>query len=190
MLSHESTVFYNSWRAKANDDAAEASLASLFDAYCSHFIVFNRLYAEATFELARRGSITLSRSTFPDSKGAKEYSLQFVGANQFVTQLLADPDCAAALDEIMALIDIERFHIKLDMIYGAPQRGLDLTLLINLRSASNAQKGKAILDVLYSIRCNMFHGHKGFNEIQQELLRPAITLISKVSEILFNKLIE
>lgn len=190
MLSPESTEFYNSWRRKADERAQENTLAALFDAYFSHYVVFNRLYAEATFTLARTGAISIPRTSFPDAKGAKEYGLQLVTARRFLRGIEGDRESVAARAAIIELIDRGTFAIKLDMIHGTPQRGLDIDLLRDLRSGGCAQKSKAILDLLYSIRCNMFHGYKGFAPIQADLLRPAITLLRRCSEILFTKLNE
>jgi hypothetical protein len=47
---------------------------------------------------------------------------------------------------------------------------------------------KAITDILYSIRCNTFHGQKGYNDNQIELLQPVCILLEKIIELLFLKL--
>jgi hypothetical protein len=34
----------------------------------------------------------------------------------------------------------------------------------------------------------MFHGHKGFDEVQTDLLKPSIIILRKIAEILYSKL--
>jgi Uma2 family endonuclease len=46
-----------------------------------------------------------------------------------------------------------------DLVTGNPQRQKDLELLSRLRSTSRDDRANAILELIYSIRCNMFHGH-------------------------------
>ncbi|MDO8577805.1 MAG: hypothetical protein Q7R50_01335 [Dehalococcoidales bacterium] len=46
----------------------------------------------------------------------------------------------------------------------------------------------AILDTIYSIRCNLFHGHKGYDAIQIQLLVPVTVLLEKVVTALYEKL--
>ena len=41
---------------------------------------------------------------------------------------------------------------------------------------------------LYAIGCNMFHGHKGFEPIQLELLKPAILLLKSTINVLYRAL--
>ena len=188
MLSGEFHEFHREWLGKANQYDGH-DLHSLFDKFFTLFVVYNRLYAETTFVLARRNPKILStRSTFPDSKAATSYVLQYLRATDYINGLRDAPACQASIERIIDLIDREVFAVKLDMIYGKPQRGKDLELRQRLRSGSAADQGHAILDVLYSIRCNLFHGHKDFVPVQAELLRPTIILLGKTIDLLYAKL--
>jgi len=188
MLSAEFHDFHNNWLQKANHYNQD-DLHELFDTFFTLFVIYNRLYAEATFVLARRGGISIAnRTAFPDSSAAKSYVLQYLGAKNYVEGLIGDPDCQQAINSIVVLIDQGVFPIKLDMIHGTPQRGLDLDLRRDLQSHVAGEKGRAVLDLLYSIRCNLFHGHKGFEPIQSLLLTPTIVLLRKTIEVLFVKL--
>jgi hypothetical protein len=187
MLSPEFQEFVNKWLAKA-DRYGDANLEDLFDAFFTLFVVYNRLYAETTFVLAREGKITIDeRKPFPDAKAAKVYVVKYLTANRLVADIDTDPDCKAALDSIIQLLDNNTFSIKLDLIQGNPQPDLDLALLRDLRSADAEARSRAILDVLYSMRCNMFHGHKGFSLVQATILRPATVLLRRVIDILFTR---
>jgi len=187
-LSVEFDKFYHSWIKKAGNYKT-GNIRGCFDKFFTLFVIYNRLYAEATFVLARRNLINISKRTyFPDSTAAKTYVLQYITSNYFIQELENDQETLIAIRNIKELINQESFYIKLDMVTGARNRARDLELLKNLKSKSKNKKAQAILDLLYSIRCNMFHAHKGFTEIQLDLVRPSIIILNKVISVLYNKL--
>ena len=188
MISSELVSFYESWRKKADVRFDLHNLNHYFDAYFSYFVVFNRLYAEATFVLARTNQIQIRGNAFPDAKAAKEYALQFMEARYFVSEIEKDESCYIAIETIKDLLVKKSFSIKLDIVYGYPKPEEDFALLNNISSTNSCVKGKAILDFLYTIRCNMFHGQKEFALVQVEILHPSIVLLRKTCEILFDKL--
>lgn len=188
LLSDEFRMFYQGWMNKADHYSTETASGS-FDKYFTLFVIYNRLYAEATFVLGRRNQVNLANKTaFPDSQAARSYVIQYVGSNHLMSGLENDETAKTALETIKKLIDNESFYIKLNMVTGGRQREKDIELLKRLKSRSLNRRANAILETLYCIRCNMFHGHKGFHEVQTNLLRPAIDILKKVSEILFTKL--
>lgn len=188
MLSSEFKNFYENWLKKANEYKGE-DISQYFDKFFTLFVVYNRLYAEVTFLLARKGEIDLSkRKTFPDANAATKYMVQFIGSTFLIEQLEQDADCQYALSNIIRSIADKTFHIKLDMIGGDPQPQEDRKLLDKLKSTNKNTKATAILETIYSIRCNMFHGHKGFNEIQKELLTPITIILEKMIKLIYEKL--
>jgi hypothetical protein len=189
-LSPEFTNFHGNWQAKA--DAYDGSqLQGAFDKFFTQYVIFNRLYAEATFRYIQINHIPLP-NYFPDSKGAIEYTLGYIGAQALKTELEADPKSVAAIAQVVLLlsgpIHGRQFNIVLDRLHGNPQPAKDAELLSKLASANPDEKCWAVLKFLYAIRCNTFHGHKGFEPIQLEVLIPANTLLRHVTEILFDKL--
>ncbi len=192
MLSQEFHNFYNRWRSKANHYRGQ-DIRAAFDRFFTLFVIYNRLYGEATFELARRNLINLNRRTsFPDAQAAKEYVRQYLGGPNMMQLLDANPDCVEAIQAVIGLLDGpvqgRQFAIKLNMIDGSPQRDEDLKLLRMFRSASPNERAKGILHFLYAVRCNLFHGHKGFDRVQIEVMRPATVLLLQMIEILFEHL--
>jgi len=185
MLSRELERFYQDWREKASRYNKE-EISDYYDKFFTLFVVFNRLYAEATFELARRGEITIHPDRpLPDRKGATEYCFKMIGLNRFET--LYKSKLASPIAELEQYIQDEKFYIKLSVPDGDPQRAEDLELLERLRKNGD-EKYLAILDVVYTIRCNMFHGHKSFTPLQIDLLRPTINILQAVIEELYSVL--
>ena len=185
-LSPELTQFCLNWQEKA--EACGDDLQGCFDKFFTLYVVFNRLYAEATFRLARRGCFTL-QGRFPDAKCAQSYVLQFCGATRLIRAWQNDPETAAALTRIAAQLREGRFGLKLDMVTGARQPEADRRLLNAMESPSQDCRAKAYLEALYSIRCNMFHGHKGFEPIQITLLQPALVLLESTIGVLRQTLL-
>lgn len=187
-LSPELASFCQNWRTKAEAYSNE-EVRGAFDRFFTLYVAFNRLYAEATFRLARRGRVKL-RDRFPDANGAQEYVLQFCGAKRLIDAWERHPNTGTALNEISDHLRQGRFALKLDMVNGHPKPDADRALMAKLESRSRNRRAQAGLEVLYAIRCNMFHGHKGFEPIQLELLRPALLLLESTIDVLQQALAE
>lgn len=71
--------FYQEWLNKA-DNYSDDNLADCFNKAFSLFTLYNKLYGEATFALARDGAIKIDENKgFPDRKGATEYAPLYIG---------------------------------------------------------------------------------------------------------------
>jgi len=187
-LTPEFNEFVANWLNKA-DQIALKELPTYFDKFFTLYVVYNRLYAEATFVLARSGQINIERRTsFPDREGATNYLAKFIGSKNIIRAIENNGEATEALNQVEGLIERNVFSIKLHMVTGGRQRDKDEDLLRRLRSTAQNTKAEAILDLLYSIRCNTFHGHKGFKEVQTAILAPAITLLRVLIALLKAKL--
>lgn len=183
-LSVELAEFCHRWRAKAQAYPSE-NLRDVFDRFFTLYVAFNRLYAEATFRLAQRGEIKL-HDRFPDSGAAKDNVVKFCGAKDLTSAWEDNPDTNAALQRIADHLRQGRFALKLHPVTGDRQRDADLKLSEALESGNKSRRAKAGLEVLYAIRCNMFHGRKGFEHFQVELLAPAIRLLDATIDVLYR----
>lgn len=181
------TEFCDAWIRKAELHNG-TELPDYYNRAFTLFTTYNRLYAEATFTLARERKIRLPPDRFPDAKGAKKYAPQFIGYQALLNELQNDPDCSRSVQELIHLLETEVFHIKLSMPHGRPRRDKDLELLAGLKSADTETKISALMDIVYSVRCNMFHGNKRFDPVQVRLLEPVITILRKITDVLYDKL--
>lgn len=187
-ISAELVDFVTRWRNRANNDN-ETQLEAYFDKFFSLYIIYNRLYAEMTFGLARDGIITLGNSKqFPDKKAATQFIVQYLGAKALISEF--DNDCRAskAAQDLVNLLNSGRFNIVLDPITGNPSTNDDRKLANELLSTNRAIKAKALVLLIYSIRCNMFHGHKGFDPVQKNILLPVNIILEKLVDMLYRKL--
>jgi hypothetical protein len=175
--------FSTNWIAKA-DAYRNNTLSDHFDKFTSLYVAFNALYMEVMTELVVAGA-TLPQN-FKDKKAATDYVIQYLKGRNFIDNLLNDVQSVADIDAICSVIHQDRFNIIL--IWGVRQRQLDLELLTRLQATAAGVKSIAILELFYHIRCNMFHGHKGFEVRQSELLRPVNRLLRKTVLFTFNTL--
>ena len=188
MLSYEFTEFYDNWNRKVEEYLGD-DLRIHFDRFFTLYVLYNRLYAETTFEMARNHRIRLTnRSTFPDKTAATDYVVQFIGADDFVECIESNVESKKAFGDLKELINQERFHILLDLITGDANRYADLALLESLNSTDNSVKAKSIAQVIYAIRCNLFHGHKQFSGVQKQILVPVTIILRRIVTRLYNKL--
>lgn len=181
-LSPDLREFCDSWRAKAAACSME-NINGAFDRFFTSYVTFNRLYVEATHRLARRGQVKL-RERFPDPQAAQDYVVQFCTAATLTGAWENSANAAAALHEIADHLREGRFALRLDPVTGARRPAKDRELLTALESRSRNRKAKAVLEALYAIRCNMFHGQKDFELRQLALLRPAILLLESTTDVL------
>lgn len=182
-MNNQLNLFCRDWLNKAaqyNDD----ELASYFDRFTSLYVIYNALYMDVMLELYKLG-VDIAKD-FKDKKAATDYVIQYLKAKSIMASLLDDEESVSSWDSICQIIQEEKFHIVLD--WGEHNRAEDLKLFAMLKSNSSAEKAKAILSVFYHIRCNLFHGHKGFNSEQKSLLKPVNHLLNKTIIILFERL--
>lgn len=189
MISQELREFCERWFQKARGYQGQ-SIRECFDKFFTLFIVYNRLYAELTLSWARTGRIKLgSRNpSLPDAKAAKEYVHSYLGTKHIWSNLQNDNQCQRAVNTISDLLENREFAIKLDRLSGEPRQEEDRKLVEDLESGNYFRKVRALLDIIYSVRCNMFHGHKGFDSVQTEILVPVIVLLNKLAVLLYERL--
>ena len=80
------------------------------------------------------------------------------------------------------------FHINLDRVTGNWQPEEDAQHLGLFRSTNVNDRALAVLQFIYAVRCNLFHGHKSFEGVQAEVIQPANVLLLHVNDILFQEL--
>ncbi|MCL0019113.1 hypothetical protein MKT11_008535 [Providencia rettgeri] len=180
--------FYAHWLEKS-DGYKDETISSYFNKSFSLFVLYNKLYAEATFILNRRGEIEVNQSRgFPDRRGATSYAPQYIGHVILNEALNNDRDCSESINELIRLIINENFYIKLKLFDGTRQPEKDMELVSNIQSDDVVTRVEGILDLIYSVRCNMFHGNKNYQQVQIELLKPVTIILRKVIEVLYTKL--
>jgi hypothetical protein len=192
MLNPEYLDFCRRWLDKAEQNCGD-TLAETFDRYFTLFVVFNRLYVESFHARVRDGKIPPRKGGLKDRDGATTEVLSFLGGQSIMAALRVgtnSPDVAA---EFIALLSGpapsgRRFCISLKAPSGTPQPERDKALRKQLQSADADEQALGALRFLYAVRCNLFHGHKGFEEVQRDVLRPANEALKRITVLLLQRL--
>lgn len=133
--------FCDSWRTKARAYCSD-DLIGAFDRFFTSYVAFNRLYAEATYRLARRGEIKL-KERFPDAQAAQDYVVQFCGAGILTSAWEDNPP--SALDKIAEHLREGKFALKLDPMTGERRPNKDQALAAALESRSRTSAPRRLL---------------------------------------------
>jgi len=171
--------FCDRWRQRA-DSYGTQKTEDWFDRFFTLWVQFNVLYTEVA---SRTGKVGL-----PDDSAAQDNLLHYLTATAFVTEMNADKAVTDALAAIEAFLEAHEYCLKLDRRTGARQPEEDEKILAGLRSNAKNGQGKAVLEALYCVRCNIFHGHKAFDPVQVALLRPMIVVLEKVIDLTRQRL--
>jgi hypothetical protein len=175
--------FYEKWLLKANN-YSEDSLANHFDKFVTLFIVYNFLYVEVLKQLVISRKRTGTRSS--ENNMATSCVVEFLGARYFIQSLYTE-EMQSYWNELCSILEEKSFNIVYGLS-GEASPDQDDELLNNLRSNNSHGKALSILSVFYHVRCNLFHGRKGFDDIQTRLLIPVNHLLRRTIEIVHNKL--
>lgn len=159
------------WLKKASRCSPDR-LDEAFDRFFTLFVAYNRLYSQLGEVAARpeRGDHAQATRVYAD----------IVGRDQLWTDLLT-----ARLDEDLATIaamigPLGSFNITFDRASNSPDTVADARLSADLLHGAPPARVDAILELLYQVRCNLFHGRKGFEARQLELLQPCTRCLRSV----------
>ncbi len=161
-------------------DKAEAyrsnDLEDLFDRFFTLFVAYNRFYSAAA-EL-HRATLDARQATLlqGDRREATTVMARLIGQSRFFNAMKENPTISAACETISSLLHGRHFFLHSVRGTKEPDLARDAKLADGLHKHSLL----AVLECLYQIRCNIFHGEKEFAPRQAELLVPAITLLEAI----------
>lgn len=181
-MTDETIDYINNWEKglkKINGD----ELTDFFNRFQTLYQIYNRLYNDA-FRIEQAKNKELNRIS--DYEKATVFVRDFIGSDLIIDNLKAD-NRIDDIKTISDLIDNEIFHINLKD--GIGQEKFDKQLSKNLVNVQdNSIRAKAVLSVIYNVRCNLVHGYKNLEEHQRMLLEPVQNLLLTVVETLKNRL--
>ncbi len=186
MLSNELITFCNRWLEKA-DKYSDDSTDEVFDKFFSLYVVYNAIYTEATIKLKEKNSKVSTK----DRQSATKNMPVYIGQDRLHTALQR---MRSDIDTIVELINNGTFHISTKEDNITPNTEQDKKFLFNIES-NNETKGaygqkkynEAVLSLIYGARCNMFHGSKSFEPIQEVLLIPMNNILEMIIKELLLK---
>lgn len=191
-ISAELSEFYRRWMSKANHYKIDGEVGAgtyqdvgrCYDKFFTLYTLYNRLFRIIpTFKgistnqqeetLATQNVVTvIGEETF--MRGIKRHQTELDSIISFIEPLIKEKELF--------------IHIK-NKITLEPDWEEDEKLLKRLKNRSNKNvQSKAILTLIYKIRCNLFHGVKAIVPAQYDLMKPIIIIFQEVVEMLHNAL--
>ncbi|WP_156965980.1 hypothetical protein [Paraburkholderia bannensis] len=168
-------IFCDRWISKA-DAYRSDNLEDLFDRFFTLFVAYNRLYS---------ASAELYRATFDprqilkfhgDRQEATSVMARLIRQSRFSDAVWENPAIADSCKAISELLLNRQFFLHSVRGTKEPDYARDARLADGLQRHSVL----AVLECLYQIRCNIFHGEKEFVPRQAQLLAPAIVLLESI----------
>ena len=159
--------FAERWQEKTNDYGTE-SLTDVFDHFFSAFVLYNFLYTQ----VSEKEDYNFSG----DAEQATKTIRKYLGAKTIFT----DSTIQENTQKIKSLISDEIFYIR-DAVWDAHR-------IEKLNSLDEESWSKGLLEIIYKIRCNAFHGSKQFKENQKQILVPCICIVERINEMVIEKI--
>lgn len=173
--------FYNSWWINKCQNYRGDRLSDYYDIFFSRFVTFNSLYNTIIYTKENLG--LLKRKTDKKHKikerGDKEKAITLMSKELTDSQLdilLEKSEIITCVANLISILESKKFVITHKAGRQFPED--DLLMLTKLKHIDKKVRYIGILELLYNIRCNLFHGSKGYEHDQIELLKP-------INEILF-----
>jgi hypothetical protein len=189
-------------KAKQYDEVINASSFSkerceaLIDKFFTLYVVYNALYNEVHAILKREKTIPADKRCTEEEKAVGNVILS-VTAEKLLSKISEDPAACRSMTRIE--------EIMKEGINSRRNRYGDLRICYNsnciydededrklqskfYQKDKPAKYVKGILKLIYHIRCNLFHGKKEINAIQEEILSPSVILLERIVNIVYDKL--
>ena len=157
--------FIKRWREKTKDYGAE-DLAHVFDHFFSAFVLYNYLYVQIT-EIENYGFEY-------DRERATKSIRKYLGSKAVADDSVIKENAGV----IKELISVGTFYIR--------DTHWDSKRITKLNSPDEETWSKGVLEIIYQIRCNTFHGRKNFAEKQKEILIPCIRIIERLNDLVID----
>ena len=156
--------FCSRWIAKAQCYQTD-DLSDCFDKFVTLYILFNSQYNYLTKEDDEDGG---------DRHKATIFIKQFIDCKKFCEI----GTVTVSLQAIIELIGDRVFYLK--------DEAKDSEIVSKMQSSDFEEKIEGILEMIYQVRCNLFHGDKSFVSNQKMILLPCIVILEKINEAVFE----
>lgn len=167
--------FCERWIVKA-DAYRSDNLEDLFDRFFTLFVAYNRFYSAAAELYRTTLEPQQARLLQGDRREATTVMSRLIGQPRFDETMNESPTVAAACKTIADLLENQHFFLHSVRYTQTPDIERDHKLAAGLRNFQLF----SVLECLYQIRCNIFHGEKEFTPRQAELLGPAVALLETI----------
>jgi hypothetical protein len=183
---HSLRTFVDRWLQKADDAGQEKY--SEFDRFVYTYIAFNALYNAAVYVVEGHGPMITQHSW--SRGGMQKPTFQKYRVEAFRASGLVVRVCGSALKtallaarpqitEICECFGPGQIYLH-ELSNGDPDFESDEKMVAEIRAGNNVK----LLWLIYSVRCNLFHGSKALSTVQNQLLSNSSFIVRRVVEVL------
>ena len=195
--------FYSRWSEKVVECDTNY-LSGNFDKFFSQFIIFNRLYVEAAkilvkenpeidqkfgiskrFSKASKEQRIITRQNLPYDKWCATVGIQIYCQQTQFKELVFDV-CHSELETIKSIARNRDLYFHEDYLTNIPLWDKDLEICERIANKDI----KAVLEFIYLVRCNLFHGEKEISQAQIQLFQSINPVLSIINQHVFDTLME
>jgi hypothetical protein len=184
MLRQEDIDFCTDHR-KGLNTVTEDDIASVFNRFIISFQLYHRLFDRLPDALTALGR-PIPKNDDQNNTRATTYVTKYLGGANILSNLTnkkLDDD----IDFLRMVLDTHAFHITFNA-KNEYREDKDKQLAQEIKSANPAIKAKAILCVVYQIRCNIEHSRKHMEQDQCYLVSAVTRITQAVTDQLYDKL--
>lgn len=173
--------FCERWQEKANNENPENGLNQCFDHFFSSFVIYNCVY-NFCFALEYR-----TQGKNNDHQKAVQSMTSFAEKQAVISGILAQTK-----NDITIISDV--LSMSCLYVYDKTKNGqkkekeLKNNLSLQELPENCNKRFEAVLELLYMVRCNMFHGEKDYIPQQQCLLKPLNRILDCLNSTILNVL--
>lgn len=157
-------MFIHRWNTKAEGYKGFRDLSAVFDEFVTRYIIFNTLYKIC----AKIYGVSGDRNS----------------ATKVIKKFLSEHHCDIIPEISPFICQLTEGISEGKFIIGIPKYS-DKKLLIDLQNKNIL----ALLECIYQLRCNLFHGDKEFIWKQELLLTPATRCLEIINNSIYQSLI-
>ncbi len=173
--------FVQRWLKKA-EEYDGSDLSDAFDKFITLYIVFNILYEEAFSRIKEKEEI--SRKDSAERMRAVKHVANFLGHDEISRRIQS---CSKALSSIIEILEVPKYYFNVKRGSRDPDWEKDAQKLQDIQSGDSTRLSKAILNLEYRTRCNLFHGAKSYDEGQKDVIGPMTVILSEIIEVALEK---
>jgi hypothetical protein len=181
--------FYNSWWTDKCLNYEGDKLSNYYDIFFSRFVTFNSLYNTIIYTKECLGLLTKKTNNKHKiiERGDKEKAITLMAkelTDHQLDSLFEKSEIITSVNSLINILESKKFVITHKAGQQFPAD--DLLILVKLKHADKKERYFGILELLYNVRCNLFHGSKGYEHDQIELLKPINEIIFYIVDFLYN----
>jgi hypothetical protein len=181
-------IFYDSWWVNKCLEYNGEQLVHHYDLFFSRYVIYNNLYNSIVSLKVFLGRLNVktNRKQKIIERGDREKAIDCIAEHLLDSELdlLFKKEGFARIRN--SLVDMIKNQFVITHWHGKQRPEDDLDILEKLQYIDRRKVLYGLLEVLYNVRCNMFHGSKNYHDSQIALLKVLNEFLFEIVTILYR----